>query len=64
MPTIFDFLYREYCLARLAEMRKHLLMVSGPAVSEADCDVSHLSGSDNGVGDDRTAPQQEALHMH
>ena len=28
MPTIFDFLYREYCRARLAEMRKQLLLVS------------------------------------
>jgi hypothetical protein len=64
MSTIFDFLYREYCLARLAEMRKQLLMVSGPAVPEADCDVSHLSSSDHGVGDDRTAPQREALHIH
>ena len=26
MPTIFDFLYREYCRARLAEMRKQLLI--------------------------------------
>jgi hypothetical protein len=26
MATIFDFLYREYCRARLAEMRKQLLV--------------------------------------
>jgi hypothetical protein len=26
MPAIFDFLYREYCRARLAEMRKQLLI--------------------------------------
>ena len=26
MPTIFDLLYREYCRARLAEMRKQLLI--------------------------------------
>jgi hypothetical protein len=64
MPTIFDFLYREYCLARLAEMRKQVLVISGPAFPEADCDVSHLSGSDNGFGDDRTARQREALHIH
>ena len=39
MSTIFDLLYREYCRARLAEMRKQLLI---PVVSdktlEADCD--------------------------
>jgi hypothetical protein len=26
MPTIFDHLYREFCRARLAEMRKQLLI--------------------------------------
>ena len=26
MPAIFDLLYREYCRARLAEMRKQLLI--------------------------------------
>lgn len=26
MPTIFDMIYREYCRARLAEMRKQLLI--------------------------------------
>lgn len=26
MPTLFDLLYREYCQARLAEMRKQLLI--------------------------------------
>ena len=26
MPTIFDLLYREYCRARLAEMRRQLLI--------------------------------------
>ena len=29
MPTIFDMIYREYCRARLAEMRKQLLIPSG-----------------------------------
>jgi hypothetical protein len=27
MPAIFDLLYREYCRARLAEMRKQLLLM-------------------------------------
>ncbi len=67
MPTIFDFLYREYCRARLAEMRKQLLLV--PAESHqvpANGDVSHLGGSagrDGGFGGDRTATQHEAFHI-
>ena len=64
MPTIFDFLYREYCRARLAEMRKQLLLVPGPAVAEVNCDVRHLGDSNNGVGDDRTAAEQEARSIH
>jgi hypothetical protein len=63
MPTIFDFLYREYCRARLAEMRKQLLLVSGAPTPEVNCDVSHLSDSNNGLGDDRTATQHEALRI-
>jgi hypothetical protein len=27
MPAIFDFLYQEYCRARLAEMRQQLLLL-------------------------------------
>ena len=30
MPTIFDVLYREYCRARLTEMRKQLLLGLAP----------------------------------
>jgi hypothetical protein len=63
MPTIFDLIYREYCRARLAEMRKQLLLVSADSheVPEANCDVSHPSGS---AGDDRTPAQHEARHIH
>jgi hypothetical protein len=32
MPFIFDLLYREYCRARLAEMRKQLLIREGVAI--------------------------------
>ena len=67
MPTIFDFLYREYCRARLAEMRKQLLVSAESHEVPANCDVSHLGGSagrDSGFGDDRTATQQEAHHIH
>lgn len=34
MPAIFDLLYREYCCARLVEMRKQLL-ISPPEMHEA-----------------------------
>lgn len=43
MPVILDFLYREYCRARLAEMRKQLLIrTQNHESSEANCDASHL----------------------
>jgi hypothetical protein len=36
MPTIFDMFYREYCRARLAEMRKQLLIpIDGDEIPEA-----------------------------
>ncbi len=41
MPTIFDLLYTEYCRARLAEMRKQLLI---PVV----CDESLKADRDGG----------------
>jgi hypothetical protein len=54
MPAIFEVLYREYCRARLAEMRKQLLIASkSPEVPQADCDPAD-QGS---VG--RTDTQQE-----
>jgi len=69
MPTIFDFLYREYCRARLAEMRKQLLLVSAESheVPEANYDVSHPGGSggrDSGFGDERTVTLHEARQIH
>jgi hypothetical protein len=45
MPAIFDFLYREFCRARLAEMRKQLLISVESHEVSANCDVSHLGGS-------------------
>lgn len=39
MPAIFELLYREYCRARLAEMRRQLLLTSKrPELLEADYD--------------------------
>jgi|tagenome__1003787_1003787.scaffolds.fasta_scaffold20913488_2 hypothetical protein len=56
MPAIFDFLYRKYCRARLAEMRKQLLISpERHEVPEAICDAkdavgasptSHVSGGE------------------
>ena len=43
MPAIFDLLYREYCRARLAEMRKQLLI--SPEVPEAACDARDAVGA-------------------
>jgi len=42
MPIIFDVLYREFCRARLAEMRKQLLLWPGtPVVPEENCEAGH-----------------------
>jgi len=52
MPTIFDLLYREYCLARLAEMRKQLFIrAESQEVPDANCDARHRDGvADRGSG--------------
>lgn len=43
MPTIFDLLYREYCRARLAEMRKQLLISrKRHEVRESFCDAKDV----------------------
>ncbi len=41
MSTLFDLLYREYCRARLAEMRKQLLLTGNHEASEANGDADH-----------------------
>jgi hypothetical protein len=64
MPTICDLLYREYCRARLAEMRKQLHLIPGPAVAEADGDVRDLDGPNDGFDDDRMATRQDARRIH
>jgi hypothetical protein len=55
MSTIFDLLYREYCRARLAEMRKQLLIpVASDEILEApwagDPAGAHDRGSDRSDG--------------
>ncbi|WP_245318297.1 hypothetical protein [Bradyrhizobium sp. DOA1] len=43
MPTILDMLYREYCRARLAEMRKQLLISARRSEAlEAHDHLAHL----------------------
>jgi len=52
MPVIFDVLYREFCRARLTEMRKQLLLWPGnPVVPEANCEPGHSDdAADRGMG--------------
>jgi hypothetical protein len=52
MPIIFDVLYREFCRARLAEMRKQLLLWHGtPIVPERNCEAGHPDeAADRGIG--------------
>jgi hypothetical protein len=46
MPAIFDLLYREYCRARLAEMRQQLLISpERHEVPEAICDAKDAVGA-------------------
>ena len=43
MSAILDLLYREYCRARLAEMRKQLLLsVANAEIPATDWDASDL----------------------
>jgi hypothetical protein len=65
MPAIFDLLYREYCRARLAEMRKQLLIQSNShGLPEANCDPSQTGGPadrNSGVGEG-SVNQDEGNH--
>ena len=56
VPAIFDFLYREYCRARLAEMRKELFLLPKKAETIADVDCAERDSS----SDDKAAGQHEA----
>ncbi|TYO65760.1 hypothetical protein FXV83_15200 [Bradyrhizobium hipponense] len=59
MPAIFDLLYREYCRARLAEMRKQLLIAGqSPEIPQADCDADAADQS----WVDRMDKQHEISH--
>jgi hypothetical protein len=54
MPAIFDALYREYCRARLAEMRKQLSIVKQ---HPAGLDAGYDRADQDGIG--RINTQQE-----
>jgi hypothetical protein len=63
MPAIFDLLYREYCRARLAEMRKQLLIQpTSHGLPEANCDARQTGGPadrDSGAGDGAAVTQDD-----
>jgi hypothetical protein len=63
MPAIFDLLYREYCRARLAEMRKQLLIsAERQEVPEASSDSKDAVRANPVDGDDTTAPHESLNH--
>lgn len=63
MPAIFDLLYREYCRARLAEMRKQLqISPDRHEVPEALCDAKHAVGASPAGGSETTT--QHELREH
>jgi hypothetical protein len=65
MPAIFDLLYREYCRARLTEMRKQLLISpERHEVPEAVCDGKDAVGAgpaSHPAGGRQEAPPQAQL---
>ena len=61
MSSIFDLIYREYCRARLAEMRKQLLIpIASDEILEAHWDGGDPAGpGDRGSGwGDATATKE------
>jgi hypothetical protein len=63
MPALFDILYREYCRARLAEMRQQLLV--NREVADANGDAGDSAGGadpESKVGDGWTAMSHQAGH--
>ena len=60
MSTIFDLFYREYCRARLAEMRKQLLI---PIASDEILEANANGGDPAGPGHRGTARGEAAATM-
>jgi len=63
MSAILDLLYREYCRARLAEMRKQLLLSVAsdeiPAVNWDACDPAAPDARGRGLGHDTATKKPE-----
>ena len=63
MSAILDLLYREYCRARLAEMRQQLLLsVAGEEIPAANSDANDPAGPDDRdcrLGDDTATKQPQ-----
>jgi len=61
MPALLDLLYREYCRARLAEMRKQRLPADNGEVPDANCDGNHAGdcAGDPGRTRQSTSPNCE-----
>ena len=61
MSAILDLLYREYCRARLAEMRQQLLIpVASDEIREANWDAGDPAGPGDRLsdGDDRPSAKE------
>ena len=59
MSSIFELIYREFCRARLAEMRKQLLIpVASDAILEAHRDGGDLAGDRGGDWDNAAATRE------
>jgi hypothetical protein len=57
MSAILDLLYREYCRARLAEMRKQLMLsVTNDEIPAANWDASDPVGPDRRHLDEEAQP--------
>jgi hypothetical protein len=63
MPIIFDVLYREFCRARLAEMRKQLLLWPGTPV-EANCKAGHPDDAADITAGSSQEPDSHAERSH
>ena len=63
MPILFDVLYREYCRARLAEMRQQLLV--NREVPDANDDAGGAAGCvdpGSSAGDGRRTTAHQGSH--
>ena len=65
MSAIFDFLYREYCRARLVEMRKQLLISpERHEVPEVICDAQDAVGATVDRSTEDPADRQSGPRVH